>query len=217
MTTTEVDDCVLSKHPVGSDELKAERKAMIRILNRTGSGVISVMACGNDRCLSPYHVVSSQSDVGRLLYIKNHVTREGDCLVWTGKYDHKVPSYPYRPNGQKFNSSCSVRRFVYNQEHGTYGQTDGVVRHTCGTVGCVSHKHLVHEAAPVSGLCPEGHKLQKTNINHCHSCVRERDKYRECSRGHWYHLSHGCDGCRSEDAAEFIRERNAEALKAPHL
>jgi len=215
-----------SRHPYYSytenkhTKLKSMRAiVMERMGNEPRNAQSYVPICEQDLCVHPDHIDDRYSDAGRLLFVKNQSEQQGECRIWTGSGSS---GYLRIPTSRTKSDFISAHKFVYMQEHGLPYFMGGTLRLSCDNRMCVSHKHISFDFRPANGLCPEaGHKLPP-GASVCPICARPRSK--GCDRGHVlpaheasYAGNIGCWHCRSEDALEFMRERNEASMKAGRL
>lgn len=213
-------------YEVGTPAFKQYRKMAVSFMSKGNKGAWAVKTiCEESWCVNPDHMVLPQSPAGRMLYVKAHSYQDGDCRIWTGRLSDGYPVMPHRKEGRRTHSTERVQRFVYQQEHGTYDRTVGLVSMSCGNLECVSHKHVEWTMPVEDGICPEGHKLRPEARYYCEQCSRPTKTKVECDSGkHSFSVDYarhlavfGCHYCRRDNATAYIRSRNSEALKAGKL
>lgn len=74
------------------------------------------------------------------VFYRSHTRREGDCLIWTGRYTGDV-EHGGRPAYKWDNKQLSVRRIVYRLSVGSL-EDDCFVHMKCGSVACVRADHM---------------------------------------------------------------------------
>lgn len=198
--------------------MKGDLAIRTAALGEAHAGVRVVPVCEDQMCVHPDHLSYNMSPEGRLMFIREKSYAQGECRIWTGKLDYRsAPQVVIQTRPKQL--TMYTQRYVYEQEHGVKLRPGTFVIMSCGNGLCVSHKHMWLKQRPSDGRCLEGHVLPPDTIEYCPTC--QKISASRCSRGHvltGWETTHGgrvaCDCCRRDDAREFIRQRNAETLRA---
>lgn len=107
------------------------------------------VVCRNDMCVHPEHGTLKQGDVGRMMFIRDHVRIEGECWIWEGTLS--VAGLPHMPvtsddaEGKRTTSLVGVPAFQWRVENlppGFPAPKNHQYRKTCGNALCVAGPHL---------------------------------------------------------------------------
>lgn len=105
-----------------------------------------VLVCGNNMCVNPDHAADTYSVVGRMVFVKNNTSRDGDCEIWESDRSTGYSRISVKFNPEDRLTQMHVQKFVWIAEHVPEGwpwPTTGTYETTCRRRHCVSHKHIV--------------------------------------------------------------------------
>jgi hypothetical protein len=121
------------RNALRSDLLKAE------VITSELSGYYR--ACDTEHCMNTDHYSGPGTEVAVMVAIRDRSYDYAGCRVWNGQANPGgAPILKTTLNG--VTSRYSVRKLVYEQEHGVTLPDSAVVVPTCGDRKCVHHKHL---------------------------------------------------------------------------
>lgn len=165
------------RHRVKNRDISV-RSILVRYIypeyNKRG-GIINI--CGYSSCLNPNHLAPSSSIAARWYRITESSVREGDCLVWKGKFSRGAPAF-VDELGQK---NKRVRLWMYEQETG-HTDKKHVLKLLCDTPNCVEWSHFTYET--IVRACATCQEPISNKSTHCEACYQKHMARPECVYGH---------------------------------